>query len=369
MHIVSVQTTSERGGGEYANVDLLDALAAHGERVLLLTNLPDLVTGTQVPVQEIDLGPKLARRSARRVVIASPRYALRLLSTLRAVARTEPIDALLLHYKKEQLLSLLIPRRLAPRIVWAEWGPLPAEMRRGVARWLYLRAARRTAAIVAVSDGTAQSLVAAGVPAEQVEVLPNVVEGGVPVDGHALRERWGLAPQAIVVTCVSRFQRRKRNDVVIDMLDHLDCPDVVLVLAGEGEERAALEARAAHHGDRVRFVGTPRGWIRELMAASDLVVFAPSPTEGAPRSIILAQLAGRPVVATASEGAAELIPEGTGAIVNPPNDPAALAGAVAAYVADPERRRREGERSRELAVARYDREDTIRRWLAVLGGR
>ena len=206
-------------------------------------------------------------------------------------------------------------------------------------------------------------------PASQIEVLPNLVDSdrGL-VDGRALRERWSIDPQTIVVTCVSRFQRRKRNDVVIDMLDHLDRDDVVLVLAGEGDERAALEARAAHHGDRVRFVGTPRGWIRELMAASDLVVFAPSPTEGAPRSVILAQLAGRPVIATDREGAAELIPPGAGWVVDPPHDPAALAVVIAAYAADPDLRRREGERAREHALARYDREETIRRWRAVLRG-
>ena len=41
--------------------------------------------------------------------------------------------------------------------------------------------------------------------------------------------------QALVVGCVSRFQRRKRNDVAIDAMAHLD-GDVRLVMAGEGEE-------------------------------------------------------------------------------------------------------------------------------------
>ncbi len=70
--LVSIQTTNERGGAEYANVDLLAALAARGHSVVLLTNVPDIASGTDVPAVEIDLGPKLARRSVLRVAWQAP---------------------------------------------------------------------------------------------------------------------------------------------------------------------------------------------------------------------------------------------------------------------------------------------------------
>ena len=46
--IVSIQTTDERGGAEYANVDLLQALRSRGHDVVLLTNVPDIAADTGV---------------------------------------------------------------------------------------------------------------------------------------------------------------------------------------------------------------------------------------------------------------------------------------------------------------------------------
>jgi glycosyltransferase involved in cell wall biosynthesis len=358
--LVSILTTNERGGAEYANVDLLDALAARGHDVVLLTNLPELASGTRVRVREVDLGPKLARRSAVRVAVQTPLILARLARALRA---ERPVGTVLLHFKKEQLLCALLPSRVTGAIVWAEWGKVPEPMRRGPARALYRLAARRAQRIVAVSEGTRRSVVEAGVPATKVDVVPNLVD--VHSDGldarsrEWLRRSWGAGEQTLVVGCISRFQRRKRNDVVVDAMAHLDS-DVLLVLAGEGDEERALRERAAPYGDRVRFVANVRGHVEEFLQACDLLVFAPSPTEGEPRVIVLAQLAGVPVLATDAEGAEGLIPAGGGTIVSPSHDPRALATAIAAYRDDPERRRREGALAREATLRSHDPERTLR---------
>jgi glycosyltransferase involved in cell wall biosynthesis len=358
--IVSIQTTNERGGAEYANVDLLDALAVRGHRVVLLTNVPDIAAGSHVPVREIGLGPKLARRSALRVVLGSPVILLRLAWALRA---QRPFDVLFLHFKKEQLLCSLLPRKLTGRIVWAEWGPVPPPMRRGPARRMYACAARRASRVVAVSEGTRRSVIAAGVPAEKVTIVPNLVDVDAvefdPLARRELRASWGAEEQTLVVGCISRFQRRKRNDVAIDAMRHLG-DDVLLVMAGEGAEEQALRERAAPYGGRVRFVPNVRGHVERFLSACDLLVFAPSPTEGAPRVIVMAQLVGIPVVATHSEGAEGLIAPSAGTIVSPSHDPRALAAAIDAYRLDPRRRRREGEAARHFMLESHDPERTLR---------
>src|SRR6202021_420515 len=98
--------------------------------------------------------------------------------------------------------------------------------RRGPARWLYALAARRARRVVAVSEGTRRTVVAAGVPAEKVMVIPNLVDvEEVSFDDVArqrLRAEWGVDERSLVVGCISRFQQRKRNDVVIDAMAHLD---------------------------------------------------------------------------------------------------------------------------------------------------
>jgi glycosyltransferase involved in cell wall biosynthesis len=357
--VVSVQTTNERGGAEYANVDLLDALAARGHDVVLLTNVPDLAAGTRVRVREVDLGPKLASRTAAKVILAAP---LTLLALARALRAERPVAVTLLHFKKEQLLCSLLPRRLTGRIVWAEWGHVPAAMRRGLPRMAYALAARRAAGIMAVSQGTKDSVAQAGVPAAKIEVVPNLVDvDGVTRDEDArrtLRQEWGADEQTLVAGCISRFQRRKRNDVVIDAMAHLD-DGVLLVLAGEGEEERALRSRAAPYEGRVRFVPNVRGHVEQFLSACDLLVFAPSPTEGEPRVIVMAQLLGVPVVATHPMGAAGLIPPQGGSIVSPHHDPRALAAALDAYREDRQRCRREGELARQETLRSHDPRRTL----------
>jgi glycosyltransferase involved in cell wall biosynthesis len=374
MHVASVQTSAERGGGEYANVDLLDGLARAGDRVRLITNLVDIADGTAVLVTPIDLGPKLGRKTAGRVALRFPAYVRRLRGVLSATAREHAIDTVLLHYKKEQLMSAFLPRGAFTRLVWAEWGPLPREFRRGPARLAYVRSARRAAHIVAISEGAKRSLTDAGVPAAKISVIPNIVDiEAVRFDAGArtrLRAEWGMDDDTFVIGSIARFHRKKRNDVVIDMLDHIvpNGRPVALVLAGEGDDEPALRRRAAHRGPQVRFLTTPRGYVEDVLSACDVQVYAPSPTEGAPRSVVLGQLVGRPVIATDGEGVADMLPAGTGTIVSPSHDPAALAGVVAAYRDDPQLCAREGAAARAFAAERYDGARALEAFRAVLKG-
>src|SRR3954451_9016350 len=151
VRIVSVMTTAARGGGEYAAVDLLDAMIRRGHDCVMGSDVPTIADGTRVPVRPIDLRPKLARRTVAWLTARAP---LVLRSLWRALEREAPYDVLLVHYKKEQLLAPWLPRRLRPTLAWAEWGPVPRPLRGGAPGALYRRAARDAGAILAVSAGT-----------------------------------------------------------------------------------------------------------------------------------------------------------------------------------------------------------------------
>jgi glycosyltransferase involved in cell wall biosynthesis len=359
LHVISVQTTAEKGGAEYSNVDLMKGIAERGARVRLLTNFPEIADGSGVPVRRIDLGPKLSRRSVVRVALGFLPWLMRLFLELRRErAEAGPIDVLLVHYKKEQLMAALVPRRLARTVVWAEWGPVPLEFRRGLPRLLYVLAARRAARIAVISEGTRRSIEEVGVPGGKIEVVPNAIDvERIRFDPEA-RERyrndWGAGNGTFVMGTISRLHPKKRNDVLIAALEGLE-GDVLLVIAGEGDDGPRLRELARADSERVRLLPTPRGYAGELLSAFDIVLFAPAPTEGAPRSIAMAQLAGRPVVATAPQGAADMLVDGTGTVISPPNDPGALARTIEEYREDPGRRRAEGERARAHAELRYDR--------------
>ena len=354
MKLVSVLTTEASGGAEFATAVLLDALGERGHEVVALSNQSGKNAPSRVAERQVALGPKLSRRSWPRVVLRSRFLLRRLRAALREVA---PYDVLLLHYKKEQLLAPLLPSSLRARLVWAEWGPVPPPLRRGPLRLAYLAAARRAALVIAVSDATRDSLVGVGVPPEKVVVLPNALRTDEirfdKAGREKVRERLGIADEAFVVGCVSRFHPKKRNDILVEAVARLG-ERAELILAGAGETEAQLRELAAQRGVRAHFLGTPTGDLKEVLSAFDVSVFCPSPNEGAPRAVIIAMLAGRPCIATGAEGVRGLIPQGTGEIITPDNDVERLTVALRSYAGDPERRQADGERARAYAEERFD---------------
>jgi glycosyltransferase involved in cell wall biosynthesis len=354
MKIVSVYTSASAGGAEFAIGELLEGVAGLGHEAVLFADAPRLAPGSRVAFRTIDLGPKLSRSTYRAVLPRFPGLARRLRAALRG---EEPFDVLLVHFKKEQLLTLFLPRSSRRICAWAEWGPLPVEFRSGPANALYRLAGRRADVVFAISDGTRKSLIQAGIPARKVMVLPNAVQVDDirfdPAGRSRVRTELGIPEDAFVVGCVSRFHPKKRNDVVVDAAKLLD-DSVHVVLAGSGETESELRELARPLGQRAHFIPTPTSDVASVYSAFDVSVFCPSPTEGAPRAVILAMLAERPVLATGKEGVTDLIADGTGAILEPENDPAPLARALSLYAGDLELRSRHGRSARLHAEARHD---------------
>ena len=367
MKIVSVMTGAAPGGAEFAAIELLDALIARGHEAVMLSDSPEIGRDTRVAVRPLELGPKLSGSDWPGLVFRWPLLLRRLRRALEAEA---PYDVLLLHYKKEQLLAPRLPARLRPRLAWAEWGPIPRQLRRGPANLLYRRASRQASVVFAISEGTRRSAIAAGVDPDKVAYLANamrVEEIDFSEAGRRrVREELGIGRDEFVVGCISRFHPKKRNEVVVDAVKQL--AGAHLILAGAGETEMELRERAAPLGQRAHFLTTPGASVGDLLSAFDVSVFCPSPSEGQPRAVILALLAARPCVSTGAEGVEDLIKDEYGAILSPENDAAALAPVLARYAADPDRVRREGEAARRAAVARFDRDVVAARAEELLAG-
>jgi glycosyltransferase involved in cell wall biosynthesis len=150
-------------------------------------------------------------------------------------------------------------------------------------------------------------------------------------------------------------------------------PRLRLAMAGEGPQRAAVEAAARDAEDPVATtvgpVSDPANWI----AACDALVLS-SVREGTPIAILEAHALGKPVVATAVGGVPDLVRDGETGLLARPGDVRALSDAVARLVRDPALRRRLGERAAAEAPARFGAErlaaDTAalyRRLLAAAG--
>jgi glycosyltransferase involved in cell wall biosynthesis len=135
------------------------------------------------------------------------------------------------------------------------------------------------------------------------------------------------------VFAAGRLTAQKGFSVLIDAAARWQGRDPApeLAIAGEGPLASQLSARARSAGVPVRFLGR-RADVPALMAAADVVV-VPSLWEGQPLVVQEALRAGRPVVASRAGGIPDLTGE-DGALLVPPGDATALAGAVLAVLDD-----------------------------------
>lgn len=161
---------------------------------------------------------------------------------------------------------------------------------------------------------------------------------GVPAAVPAGSRPAGGAARGLVIGCVGRLDRVKGHDVAIRALAKL--PGARLVIVGSGGERQALRDLAAEVGvaDRVSLPGWSER-VPEMLTGFDLFCY-PSRYEGLGLALIEAMLAGLPCVASRVGGVPEVLGE-CGLLV-PPEDPDALADALARLATDPALRARLG---------------------------
>jgi glycosyltransferase involved in cell wall biosynthesis len=203
-------------------------------------------------------------------------------------------------------------------------------------------------------------------------LAPRVIYNGVDLDRFAprpadpvLRARLtGGDAARPVLLCAARLVRWKGHEHAIAALRLLRAePAPVLAIAGEGPYRAELARVAAAHGvaDRVVFLGPwPYERIAALYAAADIVLGTSFVNETFGMSLCEALASERPVVASDFGGFREVVRAGETGLLVPPRDPAALAGAIDALLADPARRRALGAAGRQDMAARFS-------WDAVTG--
>jgi glycosyltransferase involved in cell wall biosynthesis len=181
-------------------------------------------------------------------------------------------------------------------------------------------------------------------------VNPSLVDVECAFDRARSRQLLGVPLDAPLVMAVGRLVPVKGFDVLARAAAMLQTADARVLIVGEGPERARLA-----HARRVELIGS-RDDSAALLAAGDVVVSS-SRSEGFPQTPIHAMAAGLPVVATDVGGTAEIVVHDRTGLLVPPDEPAALARAIDALLADRARGRALGEAGR----ARFLERDLTRR--------
>ena len=213
----------------------------------------------------------------------------------------------------------------------------------------------RSSRVIALSELQRAELVEHRIaPPDRIRIVPLGLDlgrfGGL--DRDAARATLGEPADAFLVVAIGRLVPIKRIDRLVRAFGVLAerVPAARLAIVGDGAERPRLEAQVADLGlaGRVRFAGwqsdTP-AW----HAAADVVALS-SDREGTPLTLIEAAAAGRPVVATAVGGVADVVDDGRTGFVVEPDDEASLAERLERLALDPNLRTRLG----RAAPARAD---------------
>lgn len=173
-----------------------------------------------------------------------------------------------------------------------------------------------------------------------------------------LRKTLSPAAGRPIALTVASLEPRKGQRYLIEAA--IQIPELILVLVGEGPDRAVLQhqARAAGVQDRVIFLGH-RTDIPNLLACCDVFVL-PSLAEGLPLSILEAMAAGKPVVASAIGGNSEVVIDGETGLLVPPGEPLALACAIRKLLMDTTLAVRLGASGRHRVRENYSAENMVR---------
>jgi glycosyltransferase involved in cell wall biosynthesis len=171
-----------------------------------------------------------------------------------------------------------------------------------------------------------------GAEAARVRVIANGCDASIfhLRDRTEARRACAVSGDAELVLYVGRLVAEKGLRELVEALRSLrrTRPRAELVLVGDGPLRDELDTLAGDHANGLRLVGAqPAARVAEWMAAANLVTL-PSYSEGHPNVLVEALACGRPVVSCPVGGVPEVV-DASCAILVPPRDAGALAGALA----------------------------------------
>lgn len=287
-------------------------------------------------------------------------FDVRIWPALRQLVRDRGIDIVHAHDYKTDLLALLLARAEGVIPVATAHGWTGHSLRERLVYYALdkqvLRAFPRT---IAVSSEIRSELIRRGVRTDRVRTVLNGIDYRAfrrdrPIEA-VVRAELGLTASNVVVGSVGRLEPQKRFDLLIEAFAMLQrrWPELRLVIAGDGSERAKLQGLAAG----ALAAGTwqlcgHRGDVARLHHALDLFVQS-SDYEGTSNAVLEAMALETPVVATAAGGTAEMIQHGIHGLVVRCGDALELATAMSQMLLQP------AARAAQVAAARRRVETTL----------
>jgi glycosyltransferase involved in cell wall biosynthesis len=303
------------------------------------------------------------RRHRRYWLQVVPFFAAEILAVRRAVREHRP-DVVHVHWLVPQGVAALVGARRAPWVVTTLGADLYT-LRDPISRALKRAVVRRARSFTTQNDDMRRQLVDLGAAPEDVHVLP------VPVDMAAMQRATEATPREPgLIVFVGRLVEKKGVHVLLDACRALlRTHRFEVLVCGDGPMRAELTERA--EGLPVTFAGAlgredvARSLARASIAAFPSVPATSGDQDGLPVAMLEAMAAGTPVVASRLPGLDEAIDDDDTGLLVRPNDPEALALALARVLDDDALRQRLGSAAQRRARD-YSIEATGARFVSLL---
>jgi glycosyltransferase involved in cell wall biosynthesis len=232
--------------------------------------------------------------------------------------------------------------------------------------------------LLTVTEGARANLIAKGVPAERVSVMPHWVDeqafGAGHAAGQALRRQLGWEREFVLLFAGNLGLVQGLDSALLAMQRFGAHERVRLVLVGDGADRQRLGQLALQHelGARVQFIERlPQADMPPLLAAADALLVhlkrAPFSALSLPTKTLAYLATGRPILMAVEGTAAELIEQADAGVLARPEDPDSIAAAVRCLLTMTATQREQmGQRGQRFVTEHFARADVLERYEALL---
>jgi glycosyltransferase involved in cell wall biosynthesis len=259
--------------------------------------------------------------------------------------------------------ALLAARLLGKRVIVkfgnsGEYGDVEVSRRtlRGRLRLAALR--KWVDVVIALDDSIFNEILSIGIDRDRIRRIPNGIESRAFFPAQPKQEakqNLNLAGKVVMIFA-GRLSPQKSLPTLLQALEKSlpACPNLHLLLVGDGPDRAALEEQARHLGiDRqVTFLGSQPD-VRPYLNAADIFVL-PSRSEGISNSLLEAMSAGLACAATLVGGNVEILDGGRCGVLLPVGDVSAWSGALVELGNDPQKRESLGLAAQRHVLGHFD---------------
>lgn len=312
----------------------------------------------------------------------TPLFLAGALRDIRRMARAKEIEAIL--FSSMVTATLAVPLEKLLRRNSIATASIVNGLDATTPTWPYPLLVRRVFqaldVVMPISEATARACSARGLDANRSSVVPLGIRTdrfAGPIDRETARQR--ITPRGsnarLILCTVGRLVPRKGAAWFVANVMPLLPDDVVYLIAGEGPDRARIEAAIAQHslGDRVRLLGAISDEdLESLYHGADLFVMPNVPVandmEGFGLVLLEAGLCGLPAVAADIEGIRDVITEGENGSLVQSGDAQGFRDRILSWYNDPSALRLASARARAHTIERFAWDGVVERYLKIIEG-